>query len=271
MLERTSRFVESRLACTRIAPESSGQTNCARTQSRRFRLRFWRASSPRSAPRRVRAEYSSRRDLRSSSPCRPGVTRSSSPPAPSSTISSIGCGRCCVPRCPMATSPRSSTTPSARRSRGSRPAASRRRTLLARSSRTRAPPRLRATSRRPCGEPCTSATGIVAVSSTREVGAAPSGTGSSSTTGTPSAWAATTIRETSACSVGRTTSCWRAPITGCSRRPHGPGRGLGRRPLRCRHLPRTGHSSGRRRCRRSCAGRAFPLERFPSDLEAVAI
>ena len=195
---------------------------------------------PQAAARRVRAESRARRDVRSSSPCRPAVTRSSSPPAPSCTTSSSGCGRSCVPRCPMATSPRSSTTPSARRSRGSRPAASRRRALLARSSRTRAPPRLRDTCRRPYGVPCASGTGLAAASSTREVGAAPSETGSSSTTGIPSAWAETTIRETSACSAGRTTSWWRAATTACSRRPDATSRGPGRRPLRCQHLPRTG-------------------------------
>ena len=195
---------------------------------------------------------------RSSNPCRPAVTGSSSPPAPSSTTSSSGCGRSCVPRSPMATSPRSSTTPSARRSRGSRPAASRRRALLARRSRTRAPPRLRDTCRRPYGVPCASGTGLAAASSTRKVGAAPSGTGSSSTTGIPSAWAETTIRETSACSAGRTTSCWRAATTACSRRPDATSRGPGRRPLRCQHLPRTGQTRGKRRLR---TGPARPTTR----------
>ena len=107
---------------------------------------------------------------------------------------------------PRATSPRSSTTPSARRSRAWRPAASRRRALLARGSRTRTPPRLRAMFRRRFGVPCSSGTGLAAATSTRRVGAAPSGTGSSSTTGIPSAWAETTSRTTSACCARHTTS-----------------------------------------------------------------
>ena len=45
------------------------------------------------SPRRVRRSSRARRDIRSSNPCRPAVTGSSSPPAPSCTTSSSGCGR----------------------------------------------------------------------------------------------------------------------------------------------------------------------------------
>ena len=98
--------------------------------------------------------------------------------------------------------------PSPRSSSGSRPGATRRRRLPARSSATPTPPQPRATSRPPSGVPCASGTATAAATSTSADDAAPSETGSSSTIDTRLAWAETTAQTTFGSCARATTGTW---------------------------------------------------------------
>ena len=184
---------------------------------------------PQSAPGRVPARHScrARRDIRSSNPCRQAVTGSSSPPAPSSTTSSSGCGpvRSQVPDGDLAAVVAHAVSETLTRLEARRFAkTSAPRKALSDTSTAPASRHVPAAVRRAVRD----RTVIAAASWTREVGAAPKRTGSSSTIGIPSGRAETTIRETSACSAGRTTSWWRVATTACSRRPteRAAGRGI---------------------------------------------
>ena len=83
-------------------------------------------SSCRTPSRRSRpfGDAPARLPRRASSRSPQGATAASSPPAPGCATSSGGSRRSCAPPSPAPTSPPSSTTPSPRRSRGARPAAS---------------------------------------------------------------------------------------------------------------------------------------------------